>query len=46
MDEKAHSGSRGAVLLIGMSLRARSLTVSHCMRNKGSTIRIMATKRE
>ena len=49
IDDEDHSGAEQRFLLLGMSLKARCLVVSHCERD-GKTVRIIsarnATKRE
>ncbi len=45
IDDPDHSDSEERFILIGMSMSARVLTVSHCMREEGSVIRIISARK-
>ncbi len=45
IDDPDHSGSEERFVLIGMSMSAHVLTVSHCMRGEGSTVRIISARK-
>lgn len=45
IDDPDHSDDEERFILIGMSMSARVLTVSHCTREKGSVIRIISARR-
>ena len=45
IDDPDHSDSEERFILIGMSMSARVLTVSHCMRKKGSVVRIISARK-
>ena len=45
IDDPDHSDSEERFVLIGMSMSARVLTVSHCIRENGSTIRIISARK-
>lgn len=45
IDDPDHSDNEERFVLIGMSLSARILTVVHCVRGKGSRIRIISARR-
>lgn len=40
-----HSGDEERFILLGLSLSARVVTVSHCVRQKGTIIRIIFARR-
>ena len=45
IDDPDHSDEEERFILIGMSMSARVLTVSHCVRKWGSVIRIISARR-
>lgn len=45
IDDPDHSDSEERFVLIGMSMSARILTVSHCMRSEGSIVRIISARK-
>lgn len=45
IDDPDHSGDEERFILIGMSMSARVLTVCHCVRGEGSTIRIISARK-
>lgn len=45
IDDPDHSDDEERFILIGMSLSSGVLTVSHCVREQGSVIRIISARR-
>lgn len=45
IDDPDHSDGEERFILIGMSMSARVLTVSHCVRGEGSVIRIISARK-
>ena len=45
IDDPDHSDDEERFILIGMSMRARVLTVSHCIRGAGARIRIISARK-
>lgn len=45
IDDPDHSDSEERFILMGMSMSARVLTVSHCVRGEGSVIRIISARK-
>lgn len=44
LDDPDHSESEERFLLLGLSIKARCLTVSHCYREPGGIIRIVSAR--
>lgn len=45
IEDPDHSDEEERFIILGMSMRARELVVCHCLRNGGSTIRIISARR-
>jgi uncharacterized DUF497 family protein len=45
IDDPDHSNGEGRFLLLGFSLRARCLIVTHCYRESDSVIRLISARR-
>ncbi|MDP9805995.1 uncharacterized DUF497 family protein [Trueperella bonasi] len=45
IDDPDHSTEEERFILLGLSLSARVMTVSHCVRQQGTVIRILSARR-
>ena len=45
IDDPDHSDNEERFILIGMSMSARVLTVSHCVRGEGTIVRIISARK-